>query len=216
MTPPAPEETQPLPPALPDSLRQKLVEQTAKTREDMERFRESAASVRTVGGQEIPLPDALGRQFDRKLDALRREIESDTDRAIEAAKRELDPWDTTMPLGKKKILADEEDLENDHSWHFDQTSDTGGDITLGLVFIGGVSVTVGSFTASISSVTTSRWYWIAVNISSATATWTSGAALASSTDTVEIWPILEITCAASKITNVVEHMQSDIHITKLM
>jgi hypothetical protein len=111
--------------------------------------------------------------------------------------------------------------EHNHSWHFAATSATGGIVTLGRVEIsGGVKSVTGFPTDGIlSGVTSSTLYWIAIDASAATATWASRASVLgypSSTDTVEIWPILEITCASSVITAVCERMQSDIHVTKMM
>lgn len=104
---------------------------------------------------------------------------------------------------------------NDFSWRFVQTSDTGGTVTLGQVFLGGVAKTVGSFPGSgvLAGVTTSTKYWVAIDRSAATATWGSGASVPASTDAVEYWTVLELTCAGNVITGVLQRMCSDIRVT---
>jgi len=104
---------------------------------------------------------------------------------------------------------------NDHSWKFKKTSATGGTVTLGQVFLGGAAKTVGSFPSggTLTGVTTTTHYWVAINRSAATATWGSGASVTANTDTVEYWHVLTLTCAESVITAVMEWWQSDIRVT---
>ena len=101
----------------------------------------------------------------------------------------------------------------DHSFKFTKTSDTGGTLTAGLCFIGGVSKTITSLPSTLSSVTSSIKYWVAVELATATATWNSGTSYPASDSDTEIWPILEITCAASKITSYIQRWCADIHLT---
>jgi len=103
---------------------------------------------------------------------------------------------------------------SDHPFKFTQTSDTGGTITAGLCFIGGVSKTITSLPTTLSSVTTSIKYWLAIEIASATVSWVSGTSYPDSDDDTEIWPILEITCSGSVISSFIQKQSSDVHITK--
>jgi len=106
--------------------------------------------------------------------------------------------------------------ERDHSFKFtpdSETGATGGVITEGFCFVGGVLTTISSTPASweLSGVTTSIKYWVAVTYSTGAAVWTSGAAWPTSTAAVECFRILEITCAESVITSFIQRRCSDIH-----
>lgn len=105
---------------------------------------------------------------------------------------------------------------SDFSWRFLQTSDTAGTVTLGLVFLSGVLKTVASWPSggNLTGITTSIKYWVAIDVSVATATWASGSSYPDGTDTLEIWPILEVTCDGSIITSFIQRQCSDIHITR--
>jgi hypothetical protein len=97
-------------------------------------------------------------------------------------------------------------------WRFTQTSDTGGVISAGAVYIGGVLKTVSGLPTDLSGVTTTTKYWIAIDFSAAaTATWGSGAALPDNTSTIEYWHVLTLTCAASVITAIFQPWPADIH-----
>jgi hypothetical protein len=106
--------------------------------------------------------------------------------------------------------------ERDHSFKFTpdyETGATGGIITEGYCFVGGVLKTISSTPASweLSNVTTSTKYWVAVTYSTATAAWTSGASWPTSTAAIECFRILEITCTDSVITSFIQRRCSDIH-----
>lgn len=103
---------------------------------------------------------------------------------------------------------------NDHSFKFTKTSDTGGTLTLGAVYLAGTAKTITSWPTNglLASVTTTTHYWIAIDLSAGTTTWGSGASLPANTATVEYWEILVLTCAASVITGIKECQISDIHI----
>jgi hypothetical protein len=101
---------------------------------------------------------------------------------------------------------------NNHSWKFTQSSTTGGTVTLGAVYIGGVAKTVSSFPGSgtLSGVTTTTLYWVVIDFSAATAAWDSGSTLPTNTATVEYWHVLTLTCAASVISAIFQPWCSDI------
>ena len=111
---------------------------------------------------------------------------------------------------------------NDHSWRFEQTGANAGTVTPGKVFIGGVlnGITSWPTGGELTGVTQTTYYWLAINFSTATATWASDAAdpetdhdatYPLSTATVEIWPILELTCEDGAIASPFECYPSDIH-----
>ena len=90
----------------------------------------------------------------------------------------------------------------DHPFRFQQTDDNGGDITAGLVRLNGVNLTVTGLPASLSTLTASMRYWIALDTANGTAEWLSGTVEAYPTfpvgsDSIMIFPILTITCAGA-------------------
>ena len=99
---------------------------------------------------------------------------------------------------------------SDHSFKFTQTGTTGGTITAGTCQIDGTLKTITSLPSTLSSVTTSIKYWVSVDCLAKTATWASGAAYATGTKTVYIYPMLEITCAGSIITGFIQRRSTDI------
>lgn len=103
-------------------------------------------------------------------------------------------------------------------FRFVKTSSTGGTVARGLIYVKGVSVTsVSGWTdfattdLTLSGVTTSTKYWIAVTLATGACAWSSGVAFPTSTAAVEIWPILEITCSGSVITSWYQHQWVNIH-----
>jgi hypothetical protein len=96
-------------------------------------------------------------------------------------------------------------------FQFTKTSATGGTIEEGKCYIKGILTTITSLPSTLSSVTISIKYWVAVDLSANTAAWSSGTSYPTSTATSEIWPILEITCASSVITAWKQRQLSDIH-----
>ena len=96
------------------------------------------------------------------------------------------------------------------AFKFAQTSTTGGTITAGTCQIDGTLKTITSLPSTLTSVTSSIKYWISVDCLAKTATWASGAAYATGTKTVYIYPILEITCAGSVITGSIQRRNTDI------
>lgn len=99
----------------------------------------------------------------------------------------------------------------DFSFRFARTSSTGGTISEGKCYIKGILTTITSLPSTLSSVTSSIKYWVAVDLSANTAAWSSGTSYPTSSATSEIWPILEITCASSVITAWKQRQLSDIH-----
>ncbi len=97
-----------------------------------------------------------------------------------------------------------------HPFKFTLTSATGGDLTTGKLAIDGVDTTITDLPTSLSSVTSSVKYWIAVDLSGSTAAWTSGAAFPEGDATTEIIPVLEIVCTDSVITSFVQHQFQDV------
>lgn len=102
---------------------------------------------------------------------------------------------------------------NNKAFGFVQTSDTGGTVNTGLCYIGGVAKTVTSLPTTLTGVTTTTKYWIAVELATATATWNSGATYPASDSDTEVWPILELTCTAGIISAVHQCWDGDVHVT---
>jgi hypothetical protein len=109
---------------------------------------------------------------------------------------------------------------NPASFGFVKTSTTGGTLYHGSVYLAGVAKTMSAWTnhgtgadLTISGVTSTTRYYVAVELGSGTATWnsTTGAFPASDDDT-EVFPILTLTCADSVITAIKEHHACDIHV----
>jgi hypothetical protein len=112
------------------------------------------------------------------------------------------------------LIASEGGGTNDHSFKFVQTSDTGGTLTAGVLYLAGTAKTITGLPATLASVTVTTKYYITIELAASTAAWnsTTGAYPAGDGDT-EIWPILELTCADSVITGVKQCQCSDIHIS---
>lgn len=90
----------------------------------------------------------------------------------------------------------------EHPFRFQQTDSNGGDITAGLARLNGANLTITGLPTSISTLTASTRYWIALDTENATAEWLSGAVEAYPTfpvgsDSIMIFPILTITCAGA-------------------
>jgi len=99
----------------------------------------------------------------------------------------------------------------DHAFRFINTKSTGGTITPGTCRIDGTPVTITGLPATLSGITESVKYWISVDLVAGTATWASHATTyATGSATVQIIPILEITCAGSVITSWIQRRCSDI------
>lgn len=100
-----------------------------------------------------------------------------------------------------------------HPFEFRQTSATGGTVEAGLCFIGGEAYAITNLPAILSSVTTTTYYWIEIDLTSPAAEWKSGAAWPTGwgDEDTDIWPILALTCAGSILTGVKQHQCSDIH-----
>ena len=101
-------------------------------------------------------------------------------------------------------------------WDFTKTSDTGGTVYLGKVYIGGVDIAVSGFPANITGVVVSTIYWIAIDYKYATATWGSaawnfGAGLPANSSEVEYWRVLLLECTSSIISGIYQLYPSDIH-----
>lgn len=90
----------------------------------------------------------------------------------------------------------------EHPFRFQQTNDNGGDITAGLVRLNGANLSILNLPSSLSSITESTRYWIALDTENATAEWIGGAVSTYATfptgsDTIMIFPILTITCSGA-------------------
>lgn len=124
----------------------------------------------------------------------------------------------TDGLGKQRVKittnadAATTHTHNNHSWKFTKTSDTGGTVTLGAVYIGGVAKTISGWPSGgiLSGVTTTTKYWVAIDYLNATATWGSNATLPNNISTVEYWHVLTLTCAASVISAIFQPWCADI------
>lgn len=99
-----------------------------------------------------------------------------------------------------------------HPWKFEQDGDTGGVLTLGKVYMGGVAKTVTDWPTDgeLSSVTTTTEYWIELNFQDGTATFDSGESVPENTAAVEYWHILTLTCADDIISEVFNPWPCDI------
>ena len=84
----------------------------------------------------------------------------------------------------------------------------------------GVPITITGLPATLSSVTSTTYYWIELDLAASTATWASGAGLpggdAEGDADTEYWPILKLTCSVADevITDILQYQLGDIHITR--
>ena len=109
---------------------------------------------------------------------------------------------------------------NPRPFAFTKTGATGGTLYHGSVYLAGVAKTMSAWTnhgtgadLTVSGVTATTRYYVAVEFASATATWNSTtSAFPASDDDTEVFPILTLTCAGSVITAVKEHWTCDIHV----
>lgn len=122
-----------------------------------------------------------------------------------------------MEIPDAKVAAGAGGPAPDHSWRFEKTAPTEGTVTLGLVLLAGVNTTVTDWPTDgkLTGVTASVKYWLEIDVSAETATWVSGTDWGTSTGTMEVWPLLEITCVGGAIASYIERETSDVHITKL-
>jgi hypothetical protein len=97
---------------------------------------------------------------------------------------------------------------------FTKTSPTGGTWRTGKVFLAGVDTTITGSPTTITGVTTTTYYWILHNFAAGTLTWKSGASYTdSSSDSQEVYRMLEITCDDNVITSFICPHPCDIHAT---
>jgi hypothetical protein len=102
---------------------------------------------------------------------------------------------------------------NPYSFQFTQTSDTGGTLCHGKVYVKGVPLTCSGWTnhatgadLTIASITVTTYFYWLIDLAAATAAWTSNTTgFPAVAATVYPWPILTLTCADSVITAIKEH-----------
>lgn len=125
-----------------------------------------------------------------------------------------DPPDRRPFIPAEEIIRSGEKLY--FPWKFTKTSTTGGTVRAGNAYIGGVAKTVANWASyptalTLSGVTTTTYYYIAVDFQNATATWGSNtSAVPANTATVEYWHVLTLTCTSSVISEIFQPWPCDI------
>jgi hypothetical protein len=102
-----------------------------------------------------------------------------------------------------------------HPWQFvpaTLTNITAGTIQLGAITFGGVHVSLSSWSATVSAVTATTYYWVALDMLMATATWGSGAGVPSSNEKIQYRHVLTLTCAGGYITAIDQPWPADIDV----
>jgi hypothetical protein len=101
----------------------------------------------------------------------------------------------------------------EHPFRFQQTSDTGGDITAGTVMFEGSILTITGLPPSLSDVKTTTCYYITLDIDGGTASWGSAANdFPAGTTTATVYRILKLICTDDIITGIEQHRWSDISV----
>lgn len=107
--------------------------------------------------------------------------------------------------------------ENDHPWHITQLSNTSARCSTGMCYLGGNGTQPYNFSATLTGITSDKNYWVELHRDATDPyqfwIWNSGAAYPSSSDIIEIYPIVEFTCTSSVITHIKERAQDDLHET---
>jgi hypothetical protein len=98
----------------------------------------------------------------------------------------------------------------EHPFRFQQTSDTGGDVTAGTVMFEGSILTISGLPTSLSDVKTTICYYISLDTDAGTAAWGSATSFPAGSSTVMIFRILKIICTDDIITGIEQHRWSDI------
>lgn len=105
----------------------------------------------------------------------------------------------------------------DFSFRFKPTSSSAGDLTAGTLYLAGATLAISGLPSSISSLSDgdTHYYYIAVDLTASTATWTTNTTgFVDGTYQVENVPIVEIATNANGITSVIQRQLGDIHIPR--